>query len=55
MSGLAAVVETVGVVARVASEGEEVELVTVGEFAVRADGFDVFVHGCVGWLRGGSG
>ena len=44
---LGAVVEAVGVVAGVAAEGEEVELVAVGELAVRADGFEVGgVHLC---------
>jgi hypothetical protein len=52
----AAVVEAVFVVAGVAAEGEEVELVAVGVFAVGADCFDVgLVHGGVGGGFAGGG
>lgn len=47
--GFGAVVEAEGVAAGFAAEGEEVELVAVGVFAVVAYGFDVFVHGGEGW------
>ena len=40
-------VEAEGVLARLAAEGQEVELVAVGVLAVDADGFEVFVHGGV--------
>jgi hypothetical protein len=47
VGGFGAVVEAEGVVAGVAAEGEEVELVAVGELAVRANGFEVVVvHFC---------
>lgn len=60
---LGPVLETVGVVAGVAAEGEEVELVTVGKLTVAADGVEVGgVHGSVGFFgvicrgrRGGHG
>ena len=48
VGGLGAVVETECVVAGVAVEGKEVELVAVGEFAVAPDRFDVSVHCGVG-------
>jgi len=38
-----AVVEAEGMVAGVATEGEEVKLVAVGKLAVSADGFEVVV------------
>ena len=63
VSRLGPVVEAECVVAGVAAEGEEVELVAVGELAVRADGFEVVVvhfgeglvgrRGVVGGILGG--
>jgi hypothetical protein len=60
-----AVVEAEGVVAGVAAEGEEVELVAIGELAVSANGFEVVVvhfgeglfgrRGVVGGVVGGHG
>ena len=60
-----AVVEAEGVAAGVAAEGEEVELVAVGELAVNADGFEVVVvhfgeglfgrSGVIGGVVGGHG
>jgi hypothetical protein len=42
------------VVAGVAAEGEEIELVAIGELAVGADGFEVvIVHFCEGLFGGG--
>ena len=56
VGGFGAVVEAVGVVAGVAAEGEEVQLVAVGKVAVVADGIKVgIVHGCVGCVCGVSG
>lgn len=52
---LGAVIEAEGVAARLAAEGQEIELVAVGKLAVRADVFDVFVHGCVGGIGHGVG
>jgi len=47
MCGLGAMVETESMVAGVAAEGEEIQLVAVSKLAVLADGFDVSVHGGV--------
>lgn len=44
MSGFGAVVQAKGVFARLAAEGEEVELMAVGVLAVCANGIDVLVH-----------
>ena len=62
VGGFGAVVEAEGVVAGLAVEGEEVELVAVGELAVRAEEGGVGVaylggHGgvaCVVWVGGGG-
>lgn len=59
VTGFGAVVEAECSFAGFAAEGEEVEDVAVGVLAVRADGVEVFVHGCeglgVGRGRGGGG
>ena len=48
------VVEAEGVFTGLAPEGQEVKLVAVGILAVGADGFEVFVHGGVGFGVGGG-
>jgi hypothetical protein len=47
MCGLGSVVEAEGMVAGVAAEGEEIQLMAVSKLAVPAYGFDVAVHGGV--------
>ena len=55
MAGFGAVVEAECSFAGFASEGEEVEDVTVRMLAVGAYGVEVFVHGCEGLGIGGWG
>ena len=48
MSSLGAVIKAVGTFAGFATEGKEIELVAVSVLAVGTDGFEVFVHACIG-------